>query len=71
VGVSIISCPTKKSQIMSIWRWPLIKNLFQGHPLSTLFLLYDENHVLDVDEEGSIGVKKKIYSLYKKKQSSL
>jgi hypothetical protein len=27
--------------------------------------LYDENNVLDVDE-GGIGVKKKIYSLYKK-----
>jgi hypothetical protein len=40
-----------------------------GHPLSTLFLLDDENNVLDVDE-GGIGVKKKIYSLYKKKKSS-
>jgi hypothetical protein len=69
VGVSIISCPTEKSQIMSIWKWPLIKTLFWGHPLSTLFWLYDENHVLDVDEEGDICVKKK--SLYKKKQSSL
>ncbi len=54
---------------MSIWTWPIINILFGGYPLSTLFSLYDENNVLDVDE-GGIGVKKKIYSLYKKKQSS-
>jgi hypothetical protein len=55
VRVTIFSYPNDRSQIMSIWKWPLSQTILDGHCLSSLFIAY----VLEEDE-GVVGVKKKI-----------
>jgi hypothetical protein len=68
VAVTILSYPNDRSQIMSIWRWPLSQTILDGHFLSSLLIAYDEHHVLEEDEEGVLGVKKKDYTFKKIKQ---
>jgi hypothetical protein len=50
VGVTILNYPNDRSQIMSIWRWPLLETILDGHFLSSLLIAYDEHHVLEDDE---------------------
>ncbi len=61
VGVAILNYPSDRSQIMSIWRWPSLQTILDGHFLLSLLIAYDEHHVLEEDE-GVVGVKKKIYT---------
>jgi hypothetical protein len=46
---------------MTIWKWLLFQTTFNGYPLRQLFISYDESCTPIVDEEGTIGVRKKIY----------
>jgi hypothetical protein len=45
VGVTILSCPNDKSQIMIIWKWPLSQTILESHCLSSLLDVYDEHHI--------------------------
>jgi hypothetical protein len=67
VGVTILNCPNDRSQIMSIWRWPLSQTILDGHFLLSLLIAYDEHHLLEEDE-GVVGVKKKVHTFLKRKQ---
>jgi hypothetical protein len=60
VRVTILNYPKDTAQIMTIWRWPLSRTILDGHCLSSLFIAYDEHHVLE--DEGVMGVKKKSYA---------
>ncbi len=42
--------------------------ILDGHCLSSLLIAYDEHHVLEEDEKGVVGVKKKNYTFLKRKQ---
>jgi hypothetical protein len=53
---------------MLIWRWPLSQTIIGGHCLSSLFIAYDECHVLEKDERV-VGVKKNFKTFLKRKQS--
>ncbi len=68
VGVTMLNYPNDRSQIMLIWRWPLLQTILDGHFLLSLFIAYDEHHVLEEDEKGVVGVKKKNYTFLKRKQ---
>jgi hypothetical protein len=40
VGVIILSCANDRSQIMSIWRWPLSQTILDGHCLLSFLVAY-------------------------------
>jgi hypothetical protein len=46
-----------------------VANNFLWSFLLSLLIAYDEHHVLEEDEEGVVGVKKKTYTFFKRKQS--
>jgi hypothetical protein len=52
---------------MLIWRWPLSQTILDGHFLLSLLIAYDEHHLLE-ENEGVVGVKKKVHTFLKRKQ---
>jgi hypothetical protein len=46
---------------MTIWKWSLFQTILDGYSLRQFLIPYNENHILVVDEEGEIGVRKKQY----------
>jgi hypothetical protein len=46
---------------MTIWKWSLSQTILDGYSLKQFLIPYNENHILFVDEEGEIGVRKHIY----------
>jgi hypothetical protein len=66
MGLNILDCLNNVSTIMTIWKWSLVQTTFNGYPLRQLFISYDGSHTPIVDEEGTIGVRKKQYSFKKK-----
>ncbi len=54
---------------MMIWKWPLFQTILHGYPMRKRLLAYNESHTLNVDDVGIIGLKKKQYYFYKKKQN--
>jgi hypothetical protein len=45
--------------VMIIRKWSLSQAILDGYSLKQFFIPYNENHILVVDEEGEIGVRKK------------
>jgi hypothetical protein len=68
VGVTILRCENDKTQIMSIWRWPLSQIVLDGHCLLSLLTTYDEHHESEDDEE-IVGVKKNAHICEKKSKN--
>jgi hypothetical protein len=66
VGFNILDWLNNVSTIITIWKWSLFQTTFSGYPLRQLLISNDESHTLIVDEEGTIGVRKKQYSFKKK-----
>jgi hypothetical protein len=56
---------------MSVQGWPLSQMIFHGHSLKALLKSCDDNHIFDVNVEGTIGVKKKQYTFHKRKKKAL
>jgi hypothetical protein len=48
---------------MTIWKWSLFQTILDGYSLRQFLIPYNENHILVVDEEGEIGVRKKYICL--------
>jgi hypothetical protein len=46
---------------MTIWKWSLSQTILDGYSLKQFLIPYNENHILFVDEEREIGVRKNIY----------
>ncbi len=68
VGVTILSCANDRSQIMSIWRWPLSQTIIDGHCLLSFLIAYDEHHVSKEDKGVvSAHLKQKIKHFFKEK----
>ncbi len=67
VGVTSLSYPNDRSQLMSIWKQPLSQTIIGGHCLSLLFIAYDEHHVLEKDE-GVVGVRRFFKTFLKRNQ---
>jgi hypothetical protein len=65
VGFNILDWLNNFSTIITIWKWSLFQTTFSGYPLRQLLISYDESHTLIVDEERTIGVRKKQYSFKK------
>ncbi len=61
VGLCILCCPNIVSTVMTIWRWPLARTILDGYSLREHLVKYSKGLVVDDDEVGIIGVKKKIY----------
>ncbi len=61
VGLNILYFLNNISIVMLIWKWPLSQTILDGYSLNELLKSNDKNHILDVDEEGAISVKKTIY----------
>jgi hypothetical protein len=61
LGLNILHCPSNVVAVMTIWKWSLSQTILDGHSLRQFLIPYNENHILVVDEEGEIGVRKKQY----------
>ncbi len=61
IGLTILYYPEDILEVMTIWKWPLTQTTMEGFSLKELLLSYDEIYVLEVDVEGMIGMKKKLY----------
>jgi hypothetical protein len=46
---------------MTIWKWSLSQTILDGYSLKQFLIPYNEDHILVVDEEGKIDVRKKQY----------
>ncbi len=53
---------------MTFWKWLLGQTILDGYPFKEYFIAFNETHILDVDDVGVVGVKKK-NSFHKRKQS--
>jgi hypothetical protein len=51
---------------MMISKWPLFQTIINGYYLQKHLVKYSED-VIDIDEVGVIGVRKKQYTFHKKK----
>jgi hypothetical protein len=58
VGVCIMCCLSIVSVVMTIWKWPLARTIFDGYFLRKHLVKYSEGLVVDDDEVRIIGVKK-------------
>jgi hypothetical protein len=67
VGLCIFYCPSIVSTITTIWKWPLSLIIFYGYSLQWHLVMHNEGHVLDANEMGIVGVKKKQYIFDKRK----
>jgi hypothetical protein len=54
--------------MMTIWKWLLAQTILDGYPLIEHLITFNETHILDVDDVGVVGVKKK-NSFHKRKRS--
>jgi hypothetical protein len=52
---------------MMISKWPLFQTIINGYFLQEHLVKYSEDVVLDIDEVGVIGVRKKQYTFHKRK----
>jgi len=59
VGLRILYCLGIVLVIMMIWKWPLSQTIFNGYSLQEHLMTHNEGHVLDADEVGVVGMKKK------------
>ncbi len=44
---------------MMIWKWPLVQMTLDEYPLREHLITFNETHILDDDDVGVVGVKKK------------
>jgi hypothetical protein len=65
LGLNILHCPSNVVVVMTIWKWSLSQTNLDGYSLKQFLIPYNENHILVVDEEGEIGVRKKQYMFRK------
>jgi hypothetical protein len=42
-----------------LWKWLLGQTIRDGYPFKEHLITFNETHILDVDDVGAIGVKKK------------
>jgi hypothetical protein len=61
--------PATVSTMMTIWKWPLVQMNLDGYSLRKHFIAFNETHIPNVDDVGTIGVKKKKYSFHKRKRN--
>jgi hypothetical protein len=47
------------SVVVTIWKWSLAQTIFDGYPLIEHLISFNETHILDVDDVGVVGVKRK------------
>jgi len=59
VGLYILYCPMIMSIVMSFWKWSLSQTILDGYPFKEYFIALNETHILNVDDVGVVGVKKK------------
>jgi hypothetical protein len=59
--------PSIVSTVMMISKWPLSRTIIDGYSLRKHLVKYNEGVVLDFDEVGVIGVRKKQYTFHKRK----
>jgi hypothetical protein len=44
---------------MTIWKWPLAQTILDGYSFIKHLIAFNETHIVDVDDVGKFGVKKK------------
>jgi hypothetical protein len=47
------------STMMTIWKWPLVQIIPNGYPFIQNLISFNETHIPNVDDVGTLGVKKK------------
>ncbi len=67
VGLCIMYCLVIVSTVMMISKWPLSRTIIDGYFLQKHLVKSSEVIVLDIDEMGVIGVRKKQYTFHKRK----
>jgi hypothetical protein len=70
VGLCILYCPRTMSIVMTIWKWSLVQTILDKYPLRKHLITFNETHILDDDDVGTVGVKEKNY-FHKKKQNDV
>ncbi len=40
--------------MMTIWKWSLVQTIHDGYPLEDHLITFNETHILDVDDVGTI-----------------
>ncbi len=68
IGLAILYCPKNIYVVMTIWKWLIIQTILNGTSLHALLYSYDRSYVLEVDEEGAVGAKKKKNTFNKRKR---
>jgi len=68
VGLCILYCPVIMSIVMTLMKWLLGQTILDGYPFKEYFITFNETHILDVDDVGVVGVKKK-KSFHKRKRN--
>jgi hypothetical protein len=59
VGLCILYCLEIVSTLMTIWRWSLAQTIIDMYALRKHLITFNETHILDDEDVGIVGVKKK------------